>query len=115
MIAELVARTIDKHHPLDRNPTFKATCDRILKIPPSVTFLLCLLGTLDPRHSVFSKGYVKLLRRTQIKQNVVIQNDGFFDDLLVSKKQGGRLRIGAPVMQTKSKQERRIEKLQSKM
>ena len=115
MLAEIVVLTIDKHHPLSQNPTFKATCDRILKMPPSASFLLCLLGTLDPQHSVFGKGYIKPLRRIQIKAAVQVQNDGFFNDLPLSKKRGGRLRIGAPVIQTKSKQERKIDELQARM
>ena len=77
--------------------------------------MLCILGTLDPENAVFSKDYIKPMRRTLVKEPIVIQNNGFFDNLPLSKKRGGRLRIGMPVVQTKSKQERKIEELQARM
>ena len=64
---------------------------------------------------MFSKDYIKPLRRTLVKEPIEIQNNGFFDNLPLSKKRGGRLRIGVPVVQTKSKQERKIEELQARM
>ena len=77
--------------------------------------MLCILGTLDPGNAVFSKDYIKPMRRTLVKEPIEIQNNGFFDNLPLSKKRGGRLRIGMPVVQTKSKQERKIEELQARM
>ena len=77
--------------------------------------MLCILGTLDQGNAVFSKDYIKPMRRTLVKEPIVIQNNGFFDNLPLSKKRGGRLRIGMPVVQTKSKQERKIEELQARM
>ena len=77
--------------------------------------MLCILGTLDPGNAVFSKDYIKPMRRTLVKEPIEIQNNGFFDNLPLSKKKGGRLRIGVPVIQTKSKQERKIEELQARM
>ena len=53
---------------------------------------------------MFSKDYIKPMRRTLVKEPIEIQNNGFFDNLPLSKKRGGRLRIGVPVVQTKSKQ-----------
>ena len=111
MLAEIVVAAIGKHHVLDQHPPFKATCDRLLKVPPSKSFLLCILGTLEPSHAVFEKGYIKPLKKLHTKEVVNIQNDGFFDDLPLSNKRGGRLRIGVPVVQTKTKQERKIEEL----
>ena len=64
---------------------------------------------------MFRKDYIKPLKRTLVKEPIEIQNNGFFDSLPLSKKRGGRLRIGVPVIQIKSKQERRIEELQARM
>ena len=77
--------------------------------------MLCILGTLDPENAVFSKDYIKSMRRTLVKEPIEIQNNGFFDNLPLSKKRGGRLRIGVPMIQTKSKQERKNEELQARM
>ena len=77
--------------------------------------MLCILGTLDPENAVFSKDYIKPMRRTLVKEPIEIQNNGFFDNLLLSKNRGGRLRIRLPVVQKKSKQERKIEELQARL
>ena len=77
--------------------------------------MLCIIGTLDPYNDVFAKDYIKPLKRTLVKEPIQIQNNGFFDNLLLSKKRGGRLRMGVPVVQTKTKQERKIEELQIRM
>ena len=34
ILADIVVRTINSHHPLEDHPQFKATCDRMLKVPP---------------------------------------------------------------------------------
>ena len=61
-LAEIVVQAIDKHHSLVQHPTFKATCDRLHKVPPSTSFLLCILGTIDPKHAIFAKDYRRLLK-----------------------------------------------------
>ena len=50
--------------------------------------MLCILGTLDPGNAVFNKDYIKPMKRTLVKEPIEIQNNGFFDNLPLSKKKG---------------------------
>lgn len=67
----------------------KRTALLIKQKPPSVSWLIMILSSLDPNHEVFAKDYVRPKEEKQQYSSQMVYNpEGFFDGLPVAKKKG---------------------------
>ena len=91
---------------------FLNTAALIFKSPPSVTWLLLVLSTIEPNHAIFAKDYVKpkVVRQGQAVGVVVPNIDDFFTGLPAMARKKGK--AGISFVSKAQKEAERTERLE---
>jgi hypothetical protein len=119
-LAIMVHTAMHDNQNLEDTPHVKATCERLLKFPPDSKWLVSLLYTMNPKHPIFAKDYVRPNKRAKQaeEEQYVTNEDGFYDSLPISKhatrKRGIKLNA-APILSRKEKFDRKMSELKSRM
>ena len=100
---------------------FNRTMERIYKIPPCTSYLVLFLATLNDKHAIFSKDYIKPVSTEQVSQeiqdSVIKTRENSFKNLPRKRTNKSMLRFKNPnrIEQRVKKLAWKAERLQSRL